>query len=92
MIARWSAELAGFHFEIRHKKGTANLAADAISRWGDDPEVATEEELVEGAQYVHALAPITPWSDQTPKIPVTRANLICLQKSNLITGRVRDIL
>ena len=92
LISRWSCELAGYRFVIKHVKGCNNQLADGISRWEDHPEEASAEEIAEANQYVHQLTSEVAWAEQVPKLPVSKANLIRSQKADLYLGRVREIL
>jgi len=39
-LARWDIKLQGYSFEIEHRKGCENVAADALSRAFEDVEVS----------------------------------------------------
>ena len=44
MLARWTEELAGFDFEVKHRPGKENTNADALSRSEHMPAATAEEE------------------------------------------------
>ena len=44
MLARWTEELAGYDFTVKHRPGKDNLNADALSRSEHMPEPTQEEE------------------------------------------------
>jgi hypothetical protein len=48
-IVRWSMELADFHFNIEHVKGSENVAG-ALSRKEDQPEMSRHEQLKSHAE------------------------------------------
>ena len=84
--------MSGYRFQVQHVKGTGNAPADCLLRWEGQVETASEEELQEGRQFLHSLAPHAVWSDQVPHILVSRANLIKAEKGDMDLSRTREIL
>ena len=54
MLARWTEELAGYDFEVKHRPGKENLNADALSRREGMPEPEAEEQE-EHSAYIGAM-------------------------------------
>ena len=52
---RWLEELAGYEFQVKHKKGSLNVNADALSRTPGLPSPSTEEIEEEAQEFVLTL-------------------------------------
>ena len=53
-LARWSLRLQGYNFEIRYKKGTTNVLADALSRRAYDPPppMHTDDDILNDDDFI----------------------------------------
>ena len=50
-LARWSLLLQGYQFEIRYKKGTTNVLADALS-YGPPPPINEDDEFLNDHHFI----------------------------------------
>ena len=86
MLARWSEELAGYDFVVKHRPGKDNLNADALSRSEHMPDPTPEEEE-EHDSYIGNLT--TPGPSSYPQ-DLARANILHEQATDPLLRKVRE--
>lgn len=86
MLARWTEELAGYDFTVKHRPGKDNLNADALSRSEHMPD-PTQEEEEEHDSYIGSIT--NPQPSVYPQ-DLARSNLLRGQATDPLLREVRE--
>jgi len=86
MLARWTEELAGYDFTVKHRPGKDNLNADALSRSEHMPD-PTQEEEEEHDSYIGSIT--NPRPSSYPQ-DLARPNILRGQATDPILREVRE--
>ena len=86
MLARWTEELAGYDFTVKHRPGKENTNADAMSRSEHMPDPTPEEEE-EHNSYIGCLQALGP---STYPRELDRTNILQCQATDPLLREVQD--